>query len=109
MTDSVQQSLNKLIEQTRNKREPLPPAGPVAPIPESVGFSAPQPPASNPGAGGMAWPLTETAFEDREVYAEETLYTSDGIFSWTRQRYKSLKMKDASGSIGKILLKEPVA
>jgi hypothetical protein len=108
VTESLKGSVNKLVVQHK-RRDPLPAPTPASPIVEAEGFAQPQTPSARPGSSGMAWPLTETAFEDRETFAEETLYTSDGIFSWTRQRYKSLKMTDDNGNIGKIILKEPVA
>lgn len=107
MTALVTKSLSKLAP-GRRVNKPLSELAPAAGIGAAEGFAQPQQPASA-GGSGIAWPLTETAFEDREVYPEETLYTSDGIFSWTRQRYKALKMKDATGTTGKILLKAPAA
>lgn len=98
-------SLAEVGARSNRGRKPIAPAKPAGPsigASQGVGFGN-----ENTESGGIAWPLTETAYEKRELYPEETLFTSDGIFSWTRSRVKSLEMQDASGTIGKIQLKQP--
>jgi hypothetical protein len=106
MTQTVKGSVNLLVDPTRRKREPLPAPKPAVPITAGVGFASPQAPVSE-SSGGIASPLTETEFAQRTYYAEETLFTSDGLFSWTRARVKTISMTDANGAAVQIRLKAP--
>lgn len=107
MTQTAKGSINLLVDPARRKREPLSPPKPAVPIAAGVGFASPQSPVSQAGSAGIASPLTETAYANREHYAEETLFTSDGLFSWTRARVKSISMTDANNAAVQLRLKAP--
>ncbi len=80
------------------------PAAKVAPlIPERVGTSGP---ITSGTGGGIASPLTETAFVDREFY-ESGWKTTDGLF--TLPAIKKLVMKDALKNEVVLNFKEPPA
>lgn len=52
-----------------------------------------------PGAtNGIASPLTETKYTDREFYTAVTTTSSDGLFVFSVSRLKTLKMLDAKGN-----------
>lgn len=44
---------------------------------------------------GIASPITETKYIDREFYPTVTLTSTDGVFSFDIMRLKTLKMSDA--------------
>ena len=48
--------------------------------------------------GGIASPLTETAYGDRTWYAERTIASSDGIWSLKIKPLKSIKLTDANSA-----------
>ena len=71
------------------------PAAKAAPaIPDRSGASAP---IATPGSssGGIAGPLTETAYADRTWWASRVTATPDGLFTMAWTPLKSIKMQDA--------------
>ena len=46
--------------------------------------------------GGVASPLTETAYADRTFHAEYEIYSSDGLFSLKIKPVASMKFLDAN-------------
>jgi hypothetical protein len=86
-----------------SRRDTRLPAAPEPPaIPARTGKAGP---TSAPGAGGIASPLTETDFADREFYATGWT-TADGLF--TLPAIKTLKMRDANDQEVVFEFKEPV-
>lgn len=75
---------------------PNPPA-----IPERIGSAGP---VAGAGSAGIASPLTETAFADREFYATGWK-TADSLF--TLPMIKTLKMRDANDQEVVFQFKEP--
>jgi hypothetical protein len=112
--DRLRGDLTRLVGKDDKAATKLPPADAVSPIPSKEGFSPPKKrdlnnknlPAST---GGIASPLTETAFADREYYADTTVLSSDGIFSFTVKRIKTITMKDKNSGSVKLVFKEPEA
>ena len=47
---------------------------------------------------GIASPLTETKYLDREFYTAVSLSSTDGLFTFSIERIKTLKMLDAKGN-----------
>ena len=71
------------------------PAAKAAPdIPDRSGASAP---IATPGrsGGGIASPLTETAYADRTWWDSRVTATPDGLFTLAWTPLKSIKMQDA--------------
>ena len=104
MADTTKVELNRLIE-TGRSNAPLPAAAPASEITEGRGFSTPKKPAAS--TGGIAGPLTETAYADREYYDDAVFTTSDGIFTFIRKPPKQLQFVDGNNNALKIVLKEP--
>lgn len=96
MAKDLTAALHALTEeangQSSRKDTVLPPAKPVAPIPERVGQSANTPSA---GTGGIASPLVETAYADRTWHANTALLTTDGVFALLVRRVKTVNYEDA--------------
>lgn len=70
---------------------------PVSPaIPARAGASGPVP-QKRPSGGGVASPLVEADYANREFHAERTLVTPDGFFTVAYRPLKTLKMTDANG------------
>lgn len=109
MTDSlkdIKEAANRLIVQRRT-RDPLP--SPVArpAIGAGVGFAEPQDPKAA-AVGGIAWPLTELSYASREKHPEEITTTTDGVFTGSIKRTKTISLRDAAGTKGQIILMAPV-
>lgn len=92
LTDALQSLTERAAGQTSRVDKALP-ARPNPPaIPERTGTAGP---IAAAGAGGIASPLTETAFADREFYAGGWK-TTDGLF--TLPAIKKLKFLDANNA-----------
>ena len=48
-------------------------------------------------SGGIASPLTESAYADRVFYPTSTILSSDGVFVFEIKALQTLKMTDAKG------------
>lgn len=97
---SVKDSIGRLTSQrqTTKGKTKLKPAKPRKPIGQerSEGRSDIPGPLSEAGAGaGIASPVTEEG-QTREYYDPEVIYSSDGVFSITVQRVKTVHMRDNS-------------
>ena len=75
----------------------LPAAKPVPAIPARAGASAPV--ALSSSGGGIASPLTETAYADRTWWASRTTSTPDGLLQEAWAPLKTLKMTDANSDV----------
>ena len=90
LTESLRALTGKDSGQTSRVDKALP-ARPNPPaIPERIGSAGP---LAGAGNAGIASPLTETAFADREFYATGWK-TTDSLF--TLPMIKTLKMRDAN-------------
>ena len=71
----------------------------ATPIPPRVGeATAPTPAVGGAGSGGIAGPLSETDYTDREWHPERTLTSSDGVLTIRFRALKQIKMLDANGA-----------
>ena len=61
---------------------------------------------SSSGGGGVAWPLTEQSYAQRE-YHPQGEFTSDGLFYLPA--IKKIVLTDADGTVGEVLLAAPPA
>lgn len=95
LNDSISALTSNSAGQTSHAPRVLPPAPQPAPIPARTGQSTPSS-SSSASAGGIASPLTETAYADREWYVEQTISSSDGMFNIRIKPIKSLKFTDAN-------------
>lgn len=105
MARDLSEALRALTESGTGKssrRDTRLPAAPEAPaIPARTGKAGP---TQAPGAGGIASPLVETDFADREFYATGWT-TADGLF--TLPAVKKIKFLDANSQEVVLEFKEP--
>lgn len=88
--------INAVVQQPRQRRQlsTIEPRGGLGPQ-KGVGHYVP--PRSAPGGGGgVASPLTETDYNTREYWAEQTLTSSDGLLSFRVKAIKKLVQTDAN-------------
>lgn len=57
--------------------------------------------------GGIASPLTETAYADREFHSVKTITSTDGLFTLKIKPVKKIKFKDAGNADVEIVFKAP--
>lgn len=57
--------------------------------------------------GGIASPLTETAYADREFHTTTTITSTDGLFTLKIKPVKKIKFKDAGNADVEIVFKAP--
>ena len=110
MSDSrtLQTDLVRLVDAGRRPAKTLGERPDAAAIPSAAGSAKPKRPAgSGTGTAGIASPLTETAYEDREHYDAVTVTSTDGIFSFQVRRLKHMEMLDANGAEVVLDFKEP--
>jgi hypothetical protein len=62
--------------------------------------------AATSGGGGIASPVTETSISDRSYYGSSTVYSSDGVFSFTFLALKKMVFKDRNGARVEFLFKQ---
>lgn len=105
MAKDLTEALRSLTEasgQTSRVDKALPERPNPPAIPARTGSAGP---VATPGAGGIASPLTETDFADREFYATGWK-TTDGLF--TMPAIKKIKFLDANSQEVVFDFKEPV-
>lgn len=61
------------------------------------------------GGGGLASPFTETAYTDREYWADAEMITADGLFTLYIRPVKVLHFIDAGGSPAVFNFSQPTA
>jgi hypothetical protein len=88
-----------------DKPKKLDPQAPLGPVPAGVGIGVPPDPRTSTGGGGIASPLTETAYADRTFFTAATIQSSDGIFTLNVSRLNTINFTDANGSPVKFVLK----
>lgn len=89
--------LNSLLTPTTPKPG-LPPVEPRGGVPATTGRGTYTAPAGGSSTAGIASPLTETNYGDREYWAEKTITSSDGLLSFRLRPIKSISQTDANGA-----------
>lgn len=105
--ESVVEDLNRLITPTRQRRT-LRTVPPVGAVPATRGRGTYVPPPAT-GGGGIASPLVEASYAEREWYAEKTITSSDGLLSFRMRGIKQLRMLDANDAEVLMQFAEPSA
>lgn len=95
--ESVVEDLNRLQRPARTVRtlRSVPAVGGVPALRGRGSYVAP-PPAT--GGGGIASPLTETDYAQREFHPSLYLQSADGIFVWEIKPPSKIVMTDANGA-----------
>lgn len=104
LTDAWAALSEEAAGSTTRKDSALPAPKSKSAIPERSGSAKP---ASGSGSGSLAGPLTETAYSDRTRWANRTLTSTDGIFTWVYAPIKSAKFLDGNSSLLPINFAEP--
>lgn len=94
--------LNRVITHPPRAREPLPPAAGQAAIP-GVGRGERSP----AGGGGIASPLTEIDYADRQWHPEIAVASSDGVFALMIEPIKRVVFEDALGKTAVVIFQPP--
>ncbi|MGE0126422.1 MAG: hypothetical protein AB7U25_26125 [Vicinamibacterales bacterium] len=94
--------LNRVITHPPRAREPLPPAAGQAAIP-GVGRGERSP----AGGGGIASPLTEIDYADRQWHPEIAVASSDGVFVLMIEPIKQVTFRDAQGKTAAVIFEPP--
>ncbi|MCY1525631.1 hypothetical protein D9M68_606150 [compost metagenome] len=94
--NTLRRDLNSLETQRRQIRElvTLERRG-LRPATKGRGSWDPNKPATG-GGGGIASPLTETAYADRTFWAERTILSSDGLLTFKVKPIKEITQADAN-------------
>lgn len=94
--------LNRVITHPARAREPLPPAAGQAAIP-GVGRGERSP----AGGGGIASPLTEIDYADRQWHPEIAVASSDGVFALMIEPIKQVTFQDAQSKTAVVIFQPP--
>lgn len=108
MAKDLTQALAELSQTqgtTRQDKALAPPKVPPA-IPQRAG-TATSKTAAGQGSGGIASPLTETAYADRTFHPEQAMTSTDGIFTLKIKPVKTINLTDAGGAAVTIEFKAP--
>jgi hypothetical protein len=107
-TDNVKLLVERLAGK-KPARGGLPAAANRPAIGDATGFAQPQPKvaASGSSGGGIASPLTEMDYAQREYHPDEIITTTDGIFSASIRRVKRIILTDANLRTVDVLLGKP--
>lgn len=93
---AVADDINSLTE-ARPQRKTLRPIEPVGALPPTRGRGVYKaPPAA--GAGGIASPLVEQSFDEREYWPERSVTSVDGLLSFRIRPIKEIVQTDANGA-----------
>lgn len=105
MSKDLTDALRELMEKNGQRDvETLKPRGSAS----RVTSAAPTTAAEKKTGGGIASPLTETAFADRTYHPQTVLTTSDGFLSIVLRPLNKVKFTDANGDPVEIIYKAPV-
>lgn len=96
--------LNRVITHPARAREPLPPAAGQAAIP---GRGEGKPTAAGTGSGGIASPLTEIDYADRQWHPEIAVASSDGVFALMIEPIKQVTFRDAQSKTAVVIFQPP--
>ncbi len=91
----LQRDLQALVGAGAAPARKLPERPAATPVASRTGVAKPAAPAAS--GAGIASPLTEESFADREWHPEAIIASSDGIFTFSLYRLKSVQMTDANG------------
>ena len=109
LTDALQRMTEAAASKGSSRVDKsLPTAPPAAPIPSRTGASGPVASVAKKSGGGIASPLTETAYADREWHAPAYVFSADGMMRILIKPLKTLNMTDADGNSVQINFKAPV-
>ena len=106
MAKDLTQALAAASEAAQTSREDkrLPESRELPPIPARSGTGSP---LATGSGGGIASPLTETAYSARLFHPEVTLISTDGFLSFKIKPVKEITFTDANAAVVKIIFKEP--
>lgn len=82
----------------------LPGAAALPGIPARTGTAGPQ--SAGTGTGGIASPLVETSYTDRQWFSDRSIVSSDGLFTMRVRAIKVIKLTDANANAVEIQYKE---
>lgn len=106
MTDRrLIEDINRIITHPPRAREPLPPAAGQAAIP-GVGRGERSPTAGGTGSG-IASPLTEIDYADRQWHPEIAVASSDGVFALMIEPIKQVTFQDAQSKTAVVIFQPP--
>lgn len=103
----VQDDINALVRPVvaRKQLRSVPPLGALPAKRGRADYKAPEAAVG----GGIASPLTEQNYAEREWYGPKTLKSSDGILTFHVQAIKQVRTTDADGVEIIMVYKEPTA
>lgn len=103
MSKDLTEALRAIMEaEGTEKPVPMPPRGNAG---KAKSAAALYKIGKDGGGGGVASPLTESAYADRTFHPEYEIYSSDGLFSLKIKPVASMKFTDANNEIVIINLK----
>lgn len=105
---AVQDDINSLVRPVAVRKQ-LATVPPVGALPAQRGRADYKAPAAASTGGGIASPLTEQSYAEREWHAEKTLKSSDGLLSFRVKAIKQLRTTDADDVEVIMIYKEPPA
>lgn len=93
MSKDLTEALRAIMEGNgTEKPEPMPARGNVSKVKSSAALYK----TGKDNSGGVASPLTETAYADRTFHPEYEIYSSDGLFTLKIKPVASMKFTDAN-------------
>lgn len=99
--------INAVVRQPR-QRTALPTLAPRGSVPAQTGTGVYNAPPA-PGAGGLAWPLTEDDASAREFYDSGRIVSSaDGLIAIRLRNMRSITLRDSNDETGQIVFAEPI-
>lgn len=101
---SIRDDIARLADRPPAEKR-LDPAGTPKTIPARTGLEPVIPPSTG---GGIASPLTETVYSDRTFWPEQTITSSDGVFTVAWAPIRVVKFLDALDNPVVMEYKEPV-
>jgi len=108
MAKDLTAALARLTEEaagtTTLSAKALPGAKTATEIPPRVGSASPK---YATGGGGIASPLTETAYANRTYHAAKTITSTDGLLTWQVDPIHHIFFTDNNNSPVEIIYKEP--
>lgn len=100
-------SLSGRGELSSGTEKKLPKAPVATAIPARTGASPPKVQEKRAATGGIAGPLAEQAYADRQFWSSRVMSTPDGMFTMAVRPLKELKLRDANGDTVVLTFKDP--
>lgn len=94
LTAALQAMTDEANGQTSRIDKALPAAKTATSIPSRTGSAFPK----KTGGGGIASPLVETAFTDRNYWPVVSMTSTDGLLTWEVDPIKKVFFNDAQGN-----------